>query len=134
VLGNILIVTLVSVGLFLLSVLGIGIVLVRLPEKYFARPRCPWWRQQEEWTSLDIARVTAKNLAGAILMIVGILLSAVPGVPGQSLLTVFMGLFLVDFPGKYRLQCWILRRRGVSRRVNRLRLRFGRAPLAVPES
>ena len=133
-LGNILVLTLVSVGLLLLSVLGIGIVLVRLPEEYFARPRCPWWRQQEGWTGLDIARVTAKNLAGAILMIVGILLSAVPGVPGQSLLTVFMGLFLVDFPGKYRLQCWILRRRGVSRRVNRLRLRFGRVPLAVPES
>jgi hypothetical protein len=134
VLGSILVLSLVSVGLLFVSVVAIGIVLVRLPENYFARPRCPWWRHPEEWTGLDIARTTAKSLAGAILMIVGILLAAVPGVPGQSLLTVFMGLFLVDFPGKYRLQCWILRRRGISRRVNRLRIRFGRGPLAAPES
>ena len=133
-LGNILALSLVSVGLLLLSVLAIGIVLVRLPENYFARPRCPWWRHQQDWTGLEIARIIAKNLAGALLVIVGILLSAVPGVPGQSLLTVFMGLLLVDFPGKYRLQCWILRRRGVSRRVNLLRIRFGRVPLAAPES
>jgi uncharacterized membrane protein YbaN (DUF454 family) len=134
VIGNILVLTLISVGLLLLSVLAIGIVVVHLPEKYFVLPRRPWWRHREQWTGLEIAKTAAKNLAGALLVIVGILLCAVPGVPGQSLLTVFMGLFLVDFPGKYRLQCWILRRRGVSRTVNRLRILFGRVPLAAPES
>lgn len=133
-LANVLLLTLISVGLLILSVLAVGIVLLRLPEEYFVRARPPWWRRKERWTGPQVAKTVAKNLAGVLLVVGGAALAAVPGVPGQSLLTVFMGLFLVDFPGKYRFQCWILRRRGVSRRVNRLRVRFGRRPLASPES
>jgi hypothetical protein len=133
VLDNLLILSLSSLGLLVLGVLATGITVVLLPEQYFARARRPWWRHPGPWRGPELAKTAAKNLAGFVLVAIGAVLS-VPGVPGPGLLTVFIGLFLVDFPGKYRLQCWILRRRHVNRLVHRLRLRFGRPPLAFPES
>lgn len=71
-----------------------------------------------------------KNLFGAILLVVGIILS-VPGLPGQGLLTVLAAVLLLDFPGKRKLLYGILRRPRLLGTVNRLRQRFLRAPLVV---
>ena len=39
-----------------------------------------------------------KNMAGVLLVVLGILLS-LPGVPGQGILTILLGIMLLDFPG-----------------------------------
>lgn len=131
---SLLLVTLLSAGFLILSLVAIGIVLVRLPEEYFTKPRQPWWKREKRWRGRDVARILAKNAAGVLLVAVGGLLALIPGVPGQSLLTIFMGLFLVDFPGKHRWQCWILRRKRLNRWVGGVRLRFGRRPFTLPEA
>ena len=66
------------------------------------------------------------------LVLLGGVLS-VPGIPGQGLLTVVIGLVLLDFPGKRRLEQSILSRPGLRVRVNRLRARFGREPLVLDD-
>ena len=71
-----------------------------------------------------------KNLFGVFLVALGIVLS-LPGVPGQGVLTILMGAMLLDFPGKRRVERWLLRRRGVFTSINRLRARFGRRPLEL---
>ena len=38
--------------------------------------------------------------------------------PGQGLLTMVVGLLLVDFPGKYRLERWLVTRQQVWRSIN----------------
>ena len=38
---------------------------------------------------------------------------------------------LFEFPGKRRLEAWVLRRRGVSAGINKMRARFGREPLQL---
>jgi hypothetical protein len=71
-----------------------------------------------------------KNLAGAILMLLGLAM-ALPGVPGQGVLTMIIGLTLLDFPGKRELERRLVRRPAVLRRLNDLRRRFHRPPLEL---
>jgi len=66
-----------------------------------------------------------------VLIVVGAALS-IPGVPGQGVLTILVGLFLVDFPRRQQLERALARRAGVLPALNRLRARFGRAPLRPP--
>jgi hypothetical protein len=65
-----------------------------------------------------------------LLIALGIVLS-LPGVPGQGLLTVLLGVMLVDFPGKDRLEQKLLSRPGIINTINRLRGRFGKPALEL---
>lgn len=76
------------------------------------------------------AYLVGKNLLGLALLGAGALM-ALPGIPGQGLLTMLVGLFLLDVPGKRRLELAIVRRRAVLAAVNRIRSRFGQPPLLV---
>ena len=51
--------------------------------------------------------------------------------PGQGILTILVGFTLLDFPGKFRLQRWIVTRRGVLESINWVRKKAGREPLAL---
>lgn len=106
-------------------------VLVRLPVDYFSRPRRPHFEGTHP--VLRAVLIVLKNLLGLAIVAAGVVMS-VPGVPGQGLLTILLGLLLVDFPGKYRLERAIFRRPRVLGSINRLRARFGRPPLERPEA
>jgi hypothetical protein len=71
-----------------------------------------------------------KNVLGLLLIIAGLVMLLVPG---QGLLTVVVGLVLTDFPGKFRLQRWIVSRKSVWRSIQWLRKRAGKEPLKRPE-
>jgi len=98
-------------------------IVLALPEDYFEvdQPRLT------SWTATRIAR----NGAGVVLVALGAVLS-IPGVPGQGVLTILVGLFLVDFPRRQQLERALARRAGVLPALNRLRARFNRAPLRPP--
>lgn len=120
-----------AVAGFVVSLAVTVFVLLRLPEDYFARDR----RELPRPGRASVGRVLGligKNLAGWILIAVGIVLS-VPGVPGQGLLTILMGVMLCDFPGKFRLERWIVRRGPVRRGVDAVRKRYGRPPFRFPD-
>jgi hypothetical protein len=72
----------------------------------------------------------AKNLAGVVLVLLGLIM-AIPGVPGQGLLTAVIGITLLNLPGKLRLERRLLRIAALRRGINRLRARFARPPLEV---
>jgi hypothetical protein len=75
-----------------------------------------------------IAIRLVKNAVGIVLIGLGLLLS-LPAVPGQGVLTLLVGLLLVDFPGKRRLERKLVSRPGVLEAMNRLRTALGRPPL-----
>ena len=77
--------------------------------------------------------IVAKNISGVVLVFAGILMS-LPGVPGQGVLTILMGVMLLDFPGKRRLELKLVSRPKVLRTVNRIRARFDRPPLLLDET
>jgi hypothetical protein len=72
----------------------------------------------------------AKNVLGFILVVVGIMLS-LPGVPGQGILTILIGIMLLDFPGKRELERRIVSCPGLFQAINALRRRFGKPPLVL---
>jgi hypothetical protein len=76
-----------------------------------------------------VARV-AKNAGGVVLILLGLVM-ALPGIPGQGILTMIVGLTMLDFPGKRGLERRLIGRPHILHALNRLRARFGRAPLEM---
>jgi hypothetical protein len=119
-----------AVVLFLVGNAAVVFVVVRLPAKYFVKTtgeskshqRSPW-----QWTLL-----VGKNLLGLGVVLVGVLAS-LPAVPGPGLVLVLLGLMLLDFPGKRRLQRKLASRPSVLRSMNWVRERFGKPPLEIDE-
>ncbi|HLY75916.1 MAG TPA: PGPGW domain-containing protein [Planctomycetota bacterium] len=119
-------VVVVSVLTMVLSLGTAVIVLVRLPaEAFIADSRAAPSRRG---AALGMLARIGMNVLGWFLVCAGVILS-IPGVPGQGLLTIFAGLLLVEFPGRHRLIRKILSRPKTRTWVNRLRARFGQAPL-----
>ena len=71
-----------------------------------------------------------KNLGGYALVGAGV---AMLVLPGQGLLTILIGLGLIDFPGKREFERWIVCRRPVGRALNWMRRRAHRPPLVLPD-
>jgi hypothetical protein len=122
-----------GLGLFVLSLtistLAVAVVMVKIPEHYFSShherdfmPNSPWLVR---WGA-----VILKNLLGAILIIVGIILS-LPGVPGQGILTILLGLIMLDIPGKRPIEARIIKRPAILATINNLRARYRKPPLIL---
>jgi hypothetical protein len=124
---------LIGVGLFLgslaLSFGAIAVVMVNIPANYFSthykRDFLPGSSFIVRWGA-----VIGKNLLGFVLVLLGIALS-LPGVPGQGILTILLGLIMLDIPGKRPLEARIIQRPAVLSAINNLRSRYGKEPLVV---
>jgi hypothetical protein len=51
--------------------------------------------------------------------------------PGQGVLTILAGITLLNYPGKRRLELWLVRRPAIHRAIDWIRRRAGRAPLEL---
>ena len=127
--GQILIAVAVFVVTFSVSLAIAVALLVWMPSDYFCQKR-----RSTLWTdchpAVRILLFSLKNLAGLLLIAVGAVLT-LPGIPGQGLITILIGVSLMDVPGKRRLECWWVSRPFVLRRINRIRARFNRPPLKL---
>jgi hypothetical protein len=124
---------LLGVGIFVVSFfanLGIvSFILVKLPADHFSKSRkTKFWAGPRPW--LHAAKVIGKNIGGVLLVALGVVLS-LPGVPGQGLLTVLLGIMLLDFPGRHRLEQKLLSKPSIVNSINKLRGRFGKKPLEL---
>lgn len=122
-----------GVGLFLgsllISFLAIGIVLVKIPANYFSSHYKQDFLPDSHW-SVRWGAVILKNILGVFLIGLGILLS-LPGVPGQGILTILLGLIMIDIPGKRPIEARIIKRPTVLAAANNLRERYGKPPLEL---
>ncbi|MCA1635223.1 MAG: hypothetical protein LC802_16405 [Acidobacteria bacterium] len=118
---------LISVITFVASIAVVTFVLVKLPPNYFhsshERDFLVDRHRALRWTG-----IIAKNLFGLVLVFFGVVMS-LPGVPGQGVLTILLGIMLLDFPGKRNLETKLVGRPKVFRMINRLREKFGKPPL-----
>jgi hypothetical protein len=106
-----------------------------IPDDYFATKERPPIATRSEHPALRWALRIGKNILGLVLIVIGLLLS-LPLIPGQGTIMALGGLLLLEFPGKRRLEMWIIRRQRLLRAINWFRARRGRPPLIVwsPES
>ncbi len=122
-----------GVGLFLgslaLSFLAIGIVMVKIPANYFSTHYRQDFLPGSSWY-VRWGAVIAKNLLGVFLILLGLVLS-LPGIPGQGILTILLGLIMLDIPGKRPLEAGIIKRPAVLSAVNHLRARYSKPPLIL---
>ncbi len=129
--GQVLFGVAISVVTFVLSLAVVTLVLVKLPANYFHSSHGREFLVQRH-PILRAVGIFAKNLLGLVLVGAGIVMS-LPGVPGQGVLTILLGIMLLDFPGKRTLETRIVSRPRVNSAVNALRARFDKPPLMLDE-
>lgn len=93
--------------------------IARLPVDYFADDRVAAVTPR---TLPHLALRALKNTFGVVLVVAGLLMLVLPG---QGLLTILVGLVLVEFPGKRRLERAVARRPAVRAFLDGVRLRRG---------
>jgi hypothetical protein len=126
---NVLIGSLIFIASFLINLGIVSVILVKLPADHFSKNRkTKFWHGRRPL--LNAAKVIGKNILGVFLVVLGIVLS-LPGVPGQGLLTILLGIMLLDFPGRERLEQKLLSKPSIVNTINRLRERFGKPPLVL---
>jgi len=121
--------TALSLFTLVVSLLILRAVILRLPRDYFLPVNAPeralasW---PEGWRALGLL---LKNLGGALVILVGVLMCFGPG---QGLLTILIGVSLVDFPGKRKIEVFLIKRPTIHRPLNWFRERKGEEPLLIP--
>ena len=106
--------------MFIGSLIGVPLVVVRLPEDYLHRED----KLARDWPRyLFLPFMVVKNTIGILFFLCGI---AMLFLPGQGLLTMFIGLVMLDFPRKQILVRRILGSPRILRVINRLRAKFGK--------
>ena len=126
---KVLIGALIFAGSFFINLAIVSVVLVKLPKDHFSKNRkTKFWSGPRPW--IHAAKFIGKNIGGILLVALGVVLS-LPGVPGQGLLTILLGIMLLDFPGRNRLEQKLLSRPSIVNSINRLRQRFGKPPLEL---
>lgn len=119
-----------SFAMFLISVLLVPAMILRIPADYFSHDRRHPMSRSLRHPAVAMLMTGAKNALGAVLLVVGVLLLFLPG---QGLLTLLIGLTIMNYPGKFELERWLVSRPRVLPALNWLRTRYGRAPLESPE-
>jgi hypothetical protein len=119
-----------SIFMFVVSLVALPILLITMPADYFVQqgPRFGWLSGRHPTIRWSILAV--KNLLGLLLVACGTVMLVTPG---QGILAILIGICLMDFPGKRRLEKALLRRRGILTALNTIRAKAGKLPLEQPE-
>jgi hypothetical protein len=120
-----------SGAIFLGSLVAVPWLVVRIPDEYFATRRRPRTRFAGEHPILRWTVWTIRNVIGVLLIFAGF---AMLLLPGQGLLTLVVGVVLMDFPGKHLLERRIIQFRPVLRSINWMRRKTKTNPLQFDES
>jgi hypothetical protein len=127
--GKALVAVLIFVGTFIANIALVSFILIKIPADYFKKTqKTQFWAGPNP--ALHAAKMIGKNILGIFLVVLGIILS-IPGVPGQGLLTILLGIVLLDFPGKRRLERKLLNRQEIVKTIDRLRKKFNKPPLEL---
>lgn len=119
----------VSIASLVAAVLLVPALIKRIPADYFSHSQRHRLAPTSRYPAINFALAGAKNLLGAILVLAGLLMLFVPG---QGLITLLVGLMIMNYPGKFALERWLIQRPHVLSAVNWLRARHGQPPLDPP--
>ena len=103
--------------------------MVKIPENYFSSHYQQDFMPNSRWM-VRWGVVILKNILGVFLILLGVVLS-LPGIPGQGVLTILLGLIMIDIPGKRPLEAKIIKRPAILSAINKLRARYNKAPLVM---
>ena len=105
-----------SLIIFIFSLLTIKWLVALIPSDYFIKKNNSEFRSN--YPIFWLVSIIIKNLVGYTLIIGGILMLVLPG---QGLFTIFVGLMLSNYPGKFYIERKFIAIPSVLRAINWLR-------------
>lgn len=116
-----------SIAMFIVSIFGLRYFIIRIPPDYFFLSRKETWTIKKH-PLLAFIVLFIKNVIGLFFVVVGLIMS-IPGVAGQGVLTILIGLMLMNFPGKRKLELKIIKQPLILNTLNNIRMKAGKDPL-----
>ena len=115
-----------SVIIFITTLILVPTIIVHLPVDYFSEIK----RQtvDSKQPAIKILINIIKNISGGILVLAGLVMLFAPG---QGLITLLTGIIIMNYPGKYRLERWLIIRFHLLTPINWYRARHHREPLTI---
>ncbi|MGQ0665664.1 MAG: PGPGW domain-containing protein [Nitrospiraceae bacterium] len=119
--------TALSIIFFVGSLIAIPFILIRLPTDFFdIRIPRPWMKDHHP--VLRVLGHLVKNIVGVIFLFAGFLMLFLPG---QGILTMLIGISMLDFPGKRKLEAKLIGQPAVLNAINSMRNKFSKPPLTI---
>ena len=115
-----------SFAVLIISALSIGYFIKKIPHDYFLNDKRGVSDYKNKNPIFWIITLALKNIIGYCLIIGGILMLVLPG---QGLLTIFVGLMLSDYPGKFKLERRIIKTRLILKTINWYRIKSNIPPI-----
>lgn len=112
---------------FIGSLIAIPLILVRLPADYFDT-RTPRHWMKDHHPLLRLLGLVVKNVLGVVFLLAGF---AMLFLPGQGLLTMLVGVSLMDFPRKRELEAKMVGQPTLLGIINTMRHKFDKPPLIL---
>ena len=116
---------------FMITIIVLILVVINLPQNYFSGNHRQTSGLSNAHPILWHTVTFSKNLLGAFLILFGIVLLVLPG---QGVLTILIGLTMINFPGKYRLERKLVSKPAVNKVLNYIRKLANKPLLEVPGS
>ena len=118
----------VSLALLIVSIAIIPWIVIKIPENYFHQKYRVRVSKKSSHPLFAQLLAGLKNIAGFIFVVLGILMLVLPG---QGILTILMGIFIMNFPGKYKLERKIVALPRVLKSLNWIRSKANKPPLMI---
>ncbi len=117
-----------SLATFAATLAVIPVLVARMRADYFVRKQtdATSWGQHHPLVRWSI--LVVKNIVGAVFALMGLVMLLTPG---QGILTLLVGISLMNFPGKRRLELRVARLPAVLKSMNWIRQKAGRPPLEM---
>ncbi len=112
---------------FVGTLVAIPMILVRLPADYFDT-RIPRHWMKDHHPALRLLGLIVKNVVGIVFLVAGF---AMLFLPGQGILTMLIGISLMDFPRKRQLEAKMVGQPTLLGVINSMRHKFGKPPLTL---
>lgn len=117
-----------SAVIFVASLVLLPYVLIKLPPDYLSSFKSSP-RSFKHGSALDRVYLVGKNLIAVLLILAGL---AMLVLPGQGLLTLVIGLSMLDFPRKQEWIKMLISQKGVLDTANWVREKADKPPLESP--
>ena len=117
---------LLSFLIFIFSLVTIKWLVALIPSDYFLSKKDSKFKSK--YPFIWLISMIIKNIIGYVLIIGGMLMLLLPG---QGLFTIFIGLMMSNYPGKYYIEKKIIAIPSVLKTINWLRKQSNKEPIII---
>lgn len=120
---------LLSLFTFILSIFLLPYIVRRIPSDYFLtlsnkQPRV------KDYEIKSIFIILSRNIFGILLFVSGVVMLFLPG---QGLITIFVSLLLLDFPGKKKFIAYLTGMKSIQKTIDWIRKKAHKKPIKWPK-